>query len=247
MIKITEIEGRKFGTNTTDYIYKKYLDLPFNFSMQILTGNNLKKIIEIANGLIFHEPPSLENRIIRIPPSLKYYDEKLSDFRNIMSNLVKSDNCCGRQLNFVIELPEIMLSIDEQRTIIKDYLGIIKDNMGKINPYDVLFVVVTNNVFILSDAIDENVLIFNDITDSDEKDVGSEPTFGGNVLEILGRYETESLMGGLSSQIIQRIFEDANNGKEISDEVIGTIGDEYIRGVITRLNDINKRRNSRRQ
>ena len=37
-------------------------------------------------------------------------------------------------------------------------------------------------------------------------------------------------MGGLSSQIIQRIFEDANNGKEISDEVIGTIGDEYIRG-----------------
>lgn len=246
MVKLTEIEGRKFGTNAPDYIYRYYLNLPFNFSMQILSGNNLKKIMEISKSLVSLEPPSLENHIVRIPASLKYYEEKLSDFRNLMPYIVKRCNN-GGQLNFAIELPETMLSIEEQRTIIKDYLCIIKDNIGKINPYDVLFIVITNSVFILSDAIDENVLIFNDIPDGDEKDADSEPTFGGNVLEILSRYETESLMGGLSSQIIQRIFEDANNGKEISDGVIGTIGDEYIRGVITRLNDINKRRNSRRQ
>lgn len=43
MVKLTEIEGRKFGTNAPDYIYRYYLNLPFNFSMQILSGNNLKK------------------------------------------------------------------------------------------------------------------------------------------------------------------------------------------------------------
>lgn len=139
-----------------------------------------------------------------------------------------------------------MLSIEEQRTIIKDYLCIIKDNIGKINPNDVLFIVITNSVFILSDAIDENVLIFNDIPDGDGKDADSELTFGGNVIEILGRYKTESLMGGLSSRIIQRIFDDAKiNNKKISNEVINTIGNGYLRGVITRLNDINKRKNSR--
>ena len=246
MVKLTEIEGRKFGINAPDYIYRHYLNLPFNFSMQILSGNNLKKIMEISKSLVFLEPPSVENHIVRIRASLKYYEEKLSDFRNLMPYIVKRCNN-GGQLNFVIELPETMLTIEEQRTIIKDYLCILKENIGKINPYDVLFIVITNSAFILSDAIDENVLIFNDIPDGDEKDADNEPTFGGHMLDILSRYETESLMGGLSSQIIQRIFDDANNGKEISDEVIGTIGDEYIRGVITRLNDINKRRNSRRQ
>lgn len=245
MVKLTEIEGRKFGTNAPDYIYRYYLNLPFNFSMQILSGNNLKKIMEISKSLVFLEPPSLENHIVRIPASLKYYEEKLSDFRNLIPYIVKRCNN-GGQLNFVIELPETMLSIEEQRTIIKDYLCIIKDNIGKINPNDVLFIVITNSVFILSDAIDENVLIFNDIPDGDGKDADSELTFGGNVIEILGRYKTESLMGGLSSRIIQRIFDDAKiNNKKISNEVINTIGNGYLRGVITRLNDINKRKNSR--
>lgn len=42
--KIVDIEGKEFGANAPDYIYKEYLELPFDFTIQAISGTDLNKV-----------------------------------------------------------------------------------------------------------------------------------------------------------------------------------------------------------
>lgn len=42
--KIIDIEGKSFEANAPDYMYKKYLELPFDFTIQAISGTDLNKI-----------------------------------------------------------------------------------------------------------------------------------------------------------------------------------------------------------
>lgn len=40
--KIVDIEGKEFGANAPDYMYKEYLELPFDFTIQAIFRYGLK-------------------------------------------------------------------------------------------------------------------------------------------------------------------------------------------------------------
>lgn len=135
------------------------------------------------------------------------------------------------QLTIFVEFPETMLTIDQQRSFVKDYLAILKENLDVKKVKNVLMFIATNSPIILTDVLGENVLFFN--KSSDAKIYSSKnKTFCGHILDILSKFEIKG--SETAVDIVQKIINDVKNNKKVSNEIIDAVGDEFLNHYLKR-------------
>lgn len=229
--KIVDIEGKEFGANAPDYMYKEYLELPFDFTIQAISGTDLNKVRRVFKELQRQLPPTLSSDFINIPCTLDLYEMKLDKFEDD----VCIQNMYGHrdsQFTIFVEFPETMLTIDQQRSFVKDHLAILKENLDVKN---VLMFIATNSPIILTDVLGENVLFFNKPSDPDVKIYSSKnKTFCGHILDIISKYETKGFASEIAVDIVQKIINDVKNNKKVSNEIIDAVGDEFLNNYLRR-------------
>ena len=234
--KIVDIEGKEFGANAPDYMYKEYLELPFDFTIQAISGTDLNKVIRVFKELQRQLPPTLSSDFINIPCTLDLYEMKLDKFEDdvCIQNMYGNRDS---QFTIFVEFPETMLTIDQQRSFVKDHLSILKKNLDVKKVKNVLMFIATNSPIILSDVLGENVLFFNkQPNDPDVKLYSSKnKTFCGHILDILSKFETPGFAAEIAVNIVHKIFNDARNNKKVSNEIIDAVGDEFLNKSLRRL------------
>lgn len=232
--KIVDIEEKKFGANAPDYMYKEYLELPFDFTIQAILGTDLNKVRRILKELQQQLPSTFSSDFINIPCTLDLYEMKLDKFEDD----VCIQNMCEHrdsQLTIFVEFPETMLTIDQQRSFVKDYLAILKENLDIKKVKNVLMFIATNSPIILTDVLGENVLFFNKPSDPDVKIHSSKnKTFCGHILDILSKFEIKGFASETAVDIVQKIINDVKNNKKVSNEIIDAIGDEFLNHYLKR-------------
>ncbi len=224
--KIVDIEGTSFGANAPDYMYKKYLKLPFDFTIQAISGSDLNKIRRVFKELQQQFPLALSSDYAIIPCTLDLYEMKLDKFENT----VLLQNIHGHrdsQFTIFVEFPETMLTINQQRSLIKDLLAILKENLNIKKTKNVLMFVVTNSPIILTDVLGENVLFFN-LPTSENIYCSQRKTFSGSIIEIISKYGVSGISAEVASQITRSIIKQCNQNKNILKEEIDSIGDKFI-------------------
>ena len=232
--KIVDIEGKKFGANAPDYMYKEYLELPFDFTIQAISGTDLNKVRRVFKELQRQLPPTLSSDFINIPCTLDLYEMKLDKFEDD----VCIQNMYGHrdsQLTIFVEFPETMLTIDQQRSFVKDHLSILKKNLDVKKVKNVLMFIATNSPIILTDVLGENVLFFNNPSDPDVKLYSSKnKTFCGHILDIISKFETRGFAAEIAVDIVQKIINDVKNNKKVSNEIIDAVGDKFLNNYLRR-------------
>lgn len=235
--KIVDIEGKKFGENAPDYMYKKYLKLPFDFTIQAISGTDLNKIRRVYKELQQYLPSELSSDFANIPCTLDLYETKLYKF----TDDVYLQNIYGHsdsQLTIFVEFPETMLTIDQQRSFVKDYLTILKENLDVKKTKNVLMFIATNSPIILTDVLGENVLFFNKPSARVDKHISKNKTFCGNILDILSKFNISGVVSETAIVMVQKIFNDVRNKKKVSNEIIDAVGDEYLNRTLKRENKL---------
>lgn len=233
--KIIDIEGKKFGANAPDYMYKEYLELPFDFTIQAISGTDLNKVRRVFKELQRQLPPTLSSDFINIPCTLDLYETKLDKFE---------DNVCiqnmhghkDSQFTIFVEFPETMLTIDQQRSFVKDHLAILKENLDVKKVKNVLMFIATNSPIILTDVLGENVLFFNKPSGA-ETYSSKNKTFCGHILDILSKFEIKGFASETAVDIVQKIINDVKNNKKVSNEIIDAVGDEFLNHYLKREYD----------
>lgn len=226
--KIVDIEGKKIGENAPDYIYKKYLKLPFDFTIQAISGTDLNKIRRVFKELQQHLPSALSSDFVNIPCTLDLYEVKLDKFEDdvYLQNIYGHSDS---QLTIFVEFPETMLTIDQQRSFVKDYLTILKENLDVKKTKNVLMFIATNSPIILTDVLGENVLFFNKPSDPNAKlRFSKNKTFCGHILDILSKFKIKGFASETALDIVQKIVNDIKNNKKVSNEIIDAVGDEFL-------------------
>lgn len=232
--KIVDIEGKEFGANAPDYMYKEYLELPFDFTIQAISGTDLNKVRRVFKELQRQLPPMLSSDFINIPCTLDLYEMKLDKFEDdvCIQNMYGNRDS---QFTIFVEFPETMLTIDQQRSFVKDHLSILKKNLDVKKVKNVLMFIATNSPIILTDVLGENVLFFNKPSDPDVKLYSSKnKTFCGNILDILSKFEIKGFAGETAVDIVQKILNDAKNNKKVENEIIDAVGDEFLNNYLRR-------------
>lgn len=224
--KIVDIEGKSFGANAPDYMYKKYLELPFDFTIQAISGTDLNKIRRVFKELQRQLPPTLSSDFVNIPCTLDLYEVKLDKFKNdvLLQNIYGHKDS---QFTIFVEFPETMLTIDQQRSFIKDHLAILKEILDVKKTKNVLMFIVTNSPIILTDVLGENVLFFN-LSASENTYCSTRKTFDGNITEVISKYRVSGISAEVASQVVKSIIEQCNQHKNILKEELDSIGDEFI-------------------
>lgn len=126
-------------------MYKEYLELPFNFTIQAISGTDLNKVRRVFKELQRQLPPTLSSDFINIPCTLDLYETKLDKFEDD----VCIQNMHGHkdsQFTIFVEFPETMLTIDQQRSFVKDHLSILKENLDVKKVKNVLMFIATKIV-----------------------------------------------------------------------------------------------------
>lgn len=233
--KIIDIEGKKFGANAPDYMYKEYLELPFDFTIQAISGTDLNKVRRVFKELQRQLPPTLSSDFINIPCTLDLYETKLDKFEDD----VCIQNMHGHkdsQFTIFVEFPETMLTIDQQRSFVKDHLAILKENLDVKKVKNVLMFIATNSPIILTDVLGENVLFFNKPSGA-ETYSSKNKTFCGHILDILSKFEIKGFASETAVDIVQKIINDVKNNKKVSNEIIDAVGDEFLNHYLKREYD----------
>lgn len=224
--KILDIEGKGFVANAPDYMYKKYFKLPFDFTIQAISGTDLNKIRRVFQALQQQLPLALSSDFVKMPCTLDLYEVKLDKFKDS----VLLQNIHGRrdsQFTIFVEFPETMLTIDQQRSFVKDCLTILKENLDVKKTKNVLMFIVTSSPIILIDVLGENVLFFN-LSASENIYYSTRKTFAGNITEVISKYRIDGIGAKVSSQIVSSILKQCNQNKNIPKEELDSIGDEFI-------------------
>lgn len=224
--KIVDIEGTSFGANAPDYMYKKYLKLPFDFTIQAISGSDLNKIRRVFKELQQQFLLALSSDYAIIPCTLDLYEMKLDKFEDA----ILLQNIHGHrdsQFTIFVEFPETMLTINQQRSLIKDLLAILKENLNTKKTKNVLMFIVTNSPIILTDVLGENVLFFN-LPTSENIYCSQRKTFNGSIMEIIYKYGVSGISAEVASQITRSIIKQCNQNKNILKEEIDSIGDKFI-------------------
>ena len=224
--KIVDIEGKEFGANAPDYMYKEYLELPFDFTIQAISGTDLNKVRRVFKELQRQLPSTLSSDFINIPCTLDLYEMKLDKFEDD----VCIQNMYGHkdsQLTIFVEFPETMLTIDQQRSFVKHHLSILKKNLDVKKVKNVLMFIATNSPIIFTDVLGENVLFFNKPS-ATEVYSSKNKTFCGNILDILSKFETKGFAAETAVDIVNKIFFDVKNKKKVENEILDAVGDEFL-------------------
>lgn len=230
--KIVDIEGKKFGGNAPDYIYKKYLELPFDFTIQAISGTDLNKVRRVFKELQRQLPSTLSSDFVNIPCTLDLYEMKLDKFEDdvVLQNIHGHRDS---QFTIFVEFPETMLTIDQQRSFVKDHLAILKKNLDVKKTKNVLMFIVTNSPIILTDVLGENVLFYN-LSANENIYCSKRKTFAGNIIEVISKYRVSGIAAEVSLEVIKSIIEQNKQNKNIPKEEIDSIGDEFIYNYINR-------------
>lgn len=225
--KIVDIEGKSFGANAPDYMYKKYLELPFDFTIQAISGTDLNKIRRVFKEVQQYFPSSLSSDFVNIPCTLDLYEVKLDKFKaDVLLQNIHGHR--DSQFTIFVEFPETMLTIDQQRSFVKDYLTILKENLDVKKTKNVLIFIATNSPIILTDVLDENVLFFNKPSDHIDEYISKNKTFCGHILDILSKFNIDGFAAETAVAMVQKIFNDARNKRTVSNEIIDAIGDKFL-------------------
>lgn len=230
--KIVDIEGKKFVENAPDYMYKKYLELPFDFTIQAISGTDLNKIRRVFKELQQNLPSKLSSDFVNIPCTLDLHEVKLDKFKNDVF-LQNIHGHIDSQFTIFFEFPETMLTIDQQRSFVKDYLTILKENLDVKKTKSVLMFIATNSPIILTDVLGENVLFFN-LSANENIYCSKRKTFAGNIIEVISKYRVSGIAAEVSLEVIKSIIEQNKQNKNIPKEEIDSIGDEFIYNYINR-------------
>lgn len=225
--KIVDIEGKSFGANAPDYMYKKYLELPFDFTIQAISGTDLNKIRRVFKEVQQYFPSSLSSDFVNIPCTLDLYEVKLDKFKDdvLLQNIHGHRDS---QFTIFVEFPETMLTIDQQRSFVKDCLTILKENLDVKKTKNVLIFIATNSPIILTDVLGENVLFFNKPSDHIDEYISKNETFCGHILDILSKFNIDGFAAETATAMVQKIFNDARNKRKVSNEIIDAIGDKFL-------------------
>lgn len=235
--KIIDIEGNSFGANAPDYMYKKYLELPFDFTIQAISGTDLNKVRRVFKELQRQLPPTLSSDFINIPCTLDLYEMKLDKFEDD----VCIQNMYGHrdsQFTIFVEFPETMLTIEQQRSFLKDHLSILKENLDVKKVKSVLMVIATNSPMILTDVLGENVLFFN-LLEDENIHCSKRKTFAGNIYDVISKYRIKGATAEVSLQVVRSIIEQRKQNQDIPKEEIDSVGDEFICRFIQNHSTIN--------
>ena len=228
--KILDIEGKSFGANAPDYMYKKYLELPFDFTIQAISGTDLNKIRRVFKELQQQFPSMLSSDFVNIPCTLDLYETKLAKFKdNVLFQNIRGHK--DSQFTIFVDFPETMLTITQQRSFVKDHLAILKENLDVKRTKNVLMFIVTNSPVILTDVLGENVLFFN-LSVSENTYCSARKTFAGNIVEVISKYRVSGINAEVSSQVVSSILKQCNQNKNIPKEELDSIGDEFISNYI---------------
>ena len=141
------------------------------------------------------------------------------------------------QFTTFVEFPETMLTIDQQRSFVKDHLSILKENLDVKKVKNVLMFIATNSPENIDGCVrGENVLFFNKPSDPDDEIYSSKnKTFCGHILDILSKFEIKGFAGETAVDIVQKILNDAKNNKKVDNEIIDAVGDEFLNHSLRRL------------
>jgi hypothetical protein len=234
--KIKDIEGKSFGANAPDYMYKKYLELSFDFTIQAISGTDLNKIRRVFKALQQQLPLALSSDFASIPCTLDLYEVKLDKFKNdvLLQNIHGRRNS---QFTIFVEFPETMLTIDQQRSFVKDHLAILKEHLDVKKTKNVLMFIVTNSPIILTDVLGENVLFFN-LSASETTYYSKRKTFNSNIIDVISKYRVSGINAEVASQVVSSIIKQCNQNKNIPKEEIDSIGDEFIYNYIQNCSNI---------
>lgn len=228
--KIVDIEGKKFGDNAPDYIYKKYLELPFDFTIQAISGTDLNEVRKVSKKLQRQLFLMSSSDFVNIPCTLDLYEMKLDKFEdNVLLQNIRGHR--DSQFTIFVEFPETMLTIDQQRSFVKDYLAILKKNLDVKKTKNVLMFIVTNSPIILTDVLGENVLFYN-LSANENIYCSKRKTFAGNIIDVISKYRVEGIGAEVSSQVVKSIIEQCKQNKNIPKEEMDSIGDEFICNII---------------
>jgi len=256
-IKIRNIGDYKFADKEAadqyDYLYRKYLDLPFDFSMQFITGNDVEKIHSVYEAATQDTRSEGIEHVYFEPYELKtYYEDRLVEFddiidkwRDTMDNIVKKES---NYLRIFFYMPEAYLSIKQQQTYMHDCLERLKKKVtredGTCIYKHINFVIATTSLFMLSDCFPGNMIIVDDKPISGVNE-WKDKMFAGNLYTIARTFVYTSV-AGISNKILEGFGELATSGH--CDIEPDFIGDDFIRNMyketIKDYNEKSRKQNS---
>jgi len=245
MFKIRQIGKYTFADKETadkyDYLYKKYLKLPFDFSIQMISGDDMLDVRHLYKEAYHTSKESLVETYEYTVDTDMDYQERMNKFKGIVQTFIRlidngltdnTYNCTMDDINIFFYCPEAFLSVRQQQTFIHDCLMILKSESedhflytdGKYPIKHVNFFIATTSIFIMSECFPGNLLILKDLSVSESKD-----TFGGNLYDIAVMntdYGTSEIAQTITSEFITDCKE---NGCQ---DDAGFIGDSFIRGMV---------------
>jgi len=241
MHKIRNIRDFKFAApevaDKYDNIYRKCLNLPFDFSLQMISGNNVQLI-----GELYMEAADAQYENMNVheysQSTFRFtYEHKLEEFKDMCHGMhaLYDTNLMVENATIFFCMPETMLSIPDQQTFLYDCLMILKkeydENLDKPFYKHINFFVMTESIFVMSDCFPGNMLL---IEGSDEI---KESLFVANLYDITVPF-TPKMGASIAENVIHECIQLINGeNEELMD--FDFIGDNFIR------NSLKKKQNKK--
>jgi hypothetical protein len=161
----------------------------------LIPSSIFKVDIILENGESFDSLSSGEKQKIFVLNSIMYH----------LKNIASKDNGY-RNINIVLDEIELYFHPEMQRDFINDLLEMLKNNDYVNNLYALNFIFITHSPFILSDVIDNNLLMLNQFAQPLKE---NKKTFGANLYDLLhdGFFMEDGFIGKFAEKKIKHIID----------------------------------------
>lgn len=177
-------------------ILAKELENDSDLRIDDLIPSSIFKVdIILENDESFDSLSSGEKQKIFVLNSIMYH----------LKNIASKDNSY-RNINIVLDEIELYFHPEMQRDFINDLLEMIKNNDYVNNLYALNFIFITHSPFILSDVIDNNLLMLNQFAQPLKE---NKKTFGANLYDLLhdGFFMEDGFIGKFAEKKIKHIID----------------------------------------
>jgi energy-coupling factor transporter ATP-binding protein EcfA2 len=170
----------------------KDLDLRID---DLIPSSIFKVDIILENEESFDSLSSGEKQKIFVINSIMYH----------LKNIASKDNGY-RNINIVLDEIELYFHPEMQRDFINNLLEMLKNNDYINNLYALNFIFITHSPFILSDVIDNNLLMLNQLAEPLKE---NKKTFGANLYDLLhdGFFMDDGFIGKFAEKKIKQIID----------------------------------------